>query len=144
MRQAFGVRDLLRLGCEVHVVDPDAGARETAVAYGAASAEESLPDISGCEGVVIATPASDHLKRIEAVRRYNVPVFVEKPMTVDHRHARRICAMKHPPSHGGHGAAVITRRVGRGVDTSLAGGHPGLSVLSAKVRYHPRKAYRRE
>lgn len=91
------LRDLLRLGCEVHVVDPDPTARAAALDAGAGSADGRLPDILGCDGVVVATPASVHCAGIESVRRYNVPVFVEKPMTTDLRDARRIAAMDGPP-----------------------------------------------
>jgi predicted dehydrogenase len=90
------LRDLLLLGCRVHVVDPDGKAREAAAALGALGVGRDLPTGFRCDGIVIATPASRHFSSIESVSHYHVPVFVEKPMVTRRDEASRICEPGRP------------------------------------------------
>lgn len=90
------LRDMLLLGCEVHVVDPSAEALEAAAKLGAHGVNKELPSVMHCDGIVIATPASRHFSCIEAVRRHGVPIFVEKPMAVTHDEAMAICDIGRP------------------------------------------------
>jgi predicted dehydrogenase len=84
------LRDLLALGCVVTVADPDAGAREQAIANGAQDAVIDATDLPESDGVVIATPSSIHAATIDQVLPRGVPVFVEKPMVCSVAGARRL------------------------------------------------------
>lgn len=90
------LRDLLLLGCEVHVVDPSDEALEAAVILGAHGVDKELPSAMRCDGIVIATPASRHFSCIESVRHHDVPIFVEKPMAVTRDEAMGICEPGRP------------------------------------------------
>lgn len=83
------LRDLLALGCRVHVCDPDPAARAHAREAGAGTAEavEALPDL---DGYVVATPATTHAGVAEALLPRGAPLFVEKPLTADPASARRL------------------------------------------------------
>jgi predicted dehydrogenase len=85
----FILRDLLQLGVDVVVVDPDDGAREAAQACGATSVAEVVqaPEV---EGFVVATPASLHAATLGELLPYGLPAFVEKPMTADLASARAL------------------------------------------------------
>ena len=87
---ALILRDLRHLGCDVVVVDPDAGASERATEGGATpvTSMDALPKV---DGIIVATPAETHAKVIHAVLGRNVPVFVEKPMTTSVADAALIC-----------------------------------------------------
>ena len=82
------LRDLLALGAEVAVADPDPEARLHAAAAGASEAVRDLRELGPCDGIVIATPASTHAAVIQQALTGNVPVFVEKPLTNDAPAAR--------------------------------------------------------
>jgi predicted dehydrogenase len=73
--------DLLALQCRVAVAEPQAAARQYALAAGAVLAvadQSELPDVAG---IVIATPTSTHSDVVESALPRGVPVFVEKPLT---------------------------------------------------------------
>jgi predicted dehydrogenase len=81
------LRDLLALGCQVAVCDPDLSAREYAQAAGA-SAVASVHELSTSDGMVIATPVSTHAAVIRLGLGSGIPIFVEKPLTSDVEAAR--------------------------------------------------------
>jgi predicted dehydrogenase len=82
------LRDLLALGAEAAVADPDSAARLRAVAAGAGETASDLEALGPCDGIVVATPASTHAAVIRQALGANVPVFVEKPFTNDPQAAR--------------------------------------------------------
>lgn len=90
------VRDLALLGASVHAVDPDPAARELASALGAASVAErlepDLPTANRLDGIVVATPASQHHRDLLALGGFDVPIACEKPLTVSGPDARRVVA----------------------------------------------------
>lgn len=88
--------DLVRLGCDVAVVDPDPESRRRAREVGAWEVATRMQDRWKPDGVVIATPAASHLDSIRAVRTIGVPVFIEKPMTVDRAGVEAIRGMPAP------------------------------------------------
>jgi len=86
------LRDLVALGCAVHVADPDERARAAALAAGAAgacAAAEALPEVAG---IVVATPAATHAAVVDGLLGRGVPLFVEKPLTTDPAAAARLAA----------------------------------------------------
>jgi predicted dehydrogenase len=84
------LRDLLALGCQVTVADPDVGARERARSAGACSVVPSLDALPASDGIVIATPTSMHAAVIREALAYGTPIFVEKPLTADVQSARKV------------------------------------------------------
>jgi predicted dehydrogenase len=82
------LRDLLALGCQVDVADPDFGARERSRSAGAGSAVPSLDRLPASDGIVIATPTSIHAATIREALACGKPIFVEKPLTSDVETAR--------------------------------------------------------
>jgi len=77
------LRDLLSLGCSVHVVDGNREAREQASRSGAVSTCTDTSELPGVDGVVVATPTSSHARVARRALALEVPVFVEKPLTDD-------------------------------------------------------------
>lgn len=85
------LRDLLDLGAEVAVVEPDAGRRDEAAARGAATTAH-VDGVGVVHGVVVATPATSHEADVAAALELGVPIFCEKPFTTSAAGARRLAA----------------------------------------------------
>lgn len=83
------LRDLLTLGVDVVVADPDAAARASAAAGGArvVAAVASLPVV---DAVVVATPATTHASVVDALLPRGVPMLVEKPLATSIADAERL------------------------------------------------------
>lgn len=77
------LRDAVRVGATVFVIDPDMKARTLAAELGAAATLESDADLPEVDGLVVATPASTHFDTISRLLDLGVPVFSEKPLTLD-------------------------------------------------------------
>jgi predicted dehydrogenase len=77
------LRDLVALGADVSVAEPDADRRARALATGAARGVASAAELPPCDGYVVVTPASTHSDVCEYLLSRNVPVFVEKPPCTD-------------------------------------------------------------
>ena len=86
----FVLRDLVALGGEVTVAVRSADSRAAALEGGAASVVESADDLTGVEGIVVATPTQTHADVVERALEHGVPVFVEKPVTDDVASAERL------------------------------------------------------
>lgn len=86
------LRDLVSLGCEVHVVADSEASRERAIAGGAASFRVRVEDLPAVAGAVVAVPTVSHAEIIRRLMPRDIPIFVEKPMTPDAREARQLAA----------------------------------------------------
>jgi predicted dehydrogenase len=86
------LRDLVSLGCEVHVAANSTASRERAVAGGAASFRERVEDLPAVSGAVVAVPTVWHADIIRRLMPRDIPIFVEKPMTPDAEEARQLAA----------------------------------------------------
>ena len=93
----FILRDLVALGCSVVVVARSEASRQRATEGGAATIVTSVADLTGIDGVVVATPTSTHAAVLRRVLDLGVPVFVEKPLTDDPAAARALA--EHAPDH---------------------------------------------
>lgn len=89
---AYILRDLVSLGCEVHVAANSTDSRERAAAGGAVSFRECLEDLPTVGGAVVAVPTTWHADVIRRLAPRGIPIFVEKPMTADAEEARRLAA----------------------------------------------------
>ena len=87
------LRDLVGLGCEVHVVARSDASRERAEEGGATSVVQSVDQLPEIAAGVVATATVTHAEIAEAFLRRGVPVFVEKPLTSDLAQARRLAAV---------------------------------------------------
>lgn len=85
------LRDLHALGARVAVVDPDAASREQALDSGASDAFTAIDNLKEVDGVIVATPAATHFDVIQRTLPLNVPIFCEKPFTINSDHARTLC-----------------------------------------------------
>jgi len=86
------LRDLLSLGCDVHVAANSTASRERAVAGGAASFREHVEDLPAVSGAVVAVPTVWHADIIRRLMPRDIPILVEKPMTPDAEEARQLAA----------------------------------------------------
>ena len=86
------LRDLRSLGCDVPVVVRSQASVGRARDGGATEIVESLDRLGEVQGVVIATPEPMHAAHIEEALALGVPVFCEKPLTVDPSSAARIAS----------------------------------------------------
>lgn len=99
------LRDLLHLGCEVHVIDPDAGAREAALDAGASAATERSTGLRP-DGVIVATPASLHYASVVHGARGNLTAGRRRALSLryvgdDARYVMRPGRTSPPfPDHG--------------------------------------------
>lgn len=76
------LRDLRSLGATVSVVDPAARARDIAADHGAAIFAD-LDSLPATDGLIVATPATTHAEVIDRCLARAVPIFTEKPFTLD-------------------------------------------------------------
>lgn len=84
------VRDLVDLGAHVLAIDPKPDARRVAQELGAGAVASTLGPDRGCDGVVVATPASQHEADVLGLDPLGVPVACEKPLAVGSFAARRM------------------------------------------------------
>jgi predicted dehydrogenase len=115
------VRDLVVLGVDVVVVDPDAAVRRRATLLGASTAVPQLSDLhgdgDGVAGVVVATPASTHADVVERVADLGVPIACEKPLTTSSESSQRLVT-----SLGGRLTVLHVWRY-----------HPGIELLAGLI-----------
>jgi len=86
------LRDLAIIGQPAVVVDTSAEALAAAQPLARAT-RRSLDIDEQVAGVIIATPATDHIATIEQVARLEVPIFVEKPLASRTEDAERAVAL---------------------------------------------------
>lgn len=85
------LRDLLSLGCEVHVASRGEASRAAAEAAGASSTCVSSAELPRFDGAVIATPTDTHAAVVdELAARSSAPIFCEKPLCLDPIEADRL------------------------------------------------------
>jgi predicted dehydrogenase len=80
------LRDLLALGCAVHVCNRS----PAKVPSEATSVVSDLDDLREVDGIVVAVPTSAHAEVVWAVLDRGVPIYVEKPITPDAAEARSL------------------------------------------------------
>ncbi len=137
------LRDLRSLGCEVPVVARSPESRQRASDGGAAEIVDSIGELSGVDGIVIATPEDSHAAVNRAALELGVPVFCEKPLTVDPASAAELAALApdrlfcmdkwryHPGSRG----AGRDRALGRARRAAgAANPAPGLGQRASDLR----------
>ena len=86
------LRDLNKLEIEIVVVDPASDARALAESVGA-SHFASLRDLPEVDGLIVATPASTHADVVYQCLERGVPIFIEKPFTLDVPSAERLAQL---------------------------------------------------
>ena len=86
------LRDLAGIGLPTIVVDPSAEALAAAASSPSAT-YETLDVDERIAGVIVATPATNHVSTIEQVARWGVPIFVEKPLAVSTEEAELAAAV---------------------------------------------------
>jgi len=86
------LRDLIALGCDVHVVARSDASVRRAKEGGAARTVRDIGDLKGVAAAVVATPTDTHyVVTLEVLTRHpSIPVFVEKPLCNDPAHAAHL------------------------------------------------------
>lgn len=84
------LRDLRTLGCDVPVVARSADSRARAEQGGAAGIVSDIQSLPAVQGAVVATSSSSHADVAEELLERSIPIFVEKPMTMDLPSAQRL------------------------------------------------------
>lgn len=85
------LRDLRKLGCDVHICDSDAIAREVALNEGASSACSSIDSLpEALMGFIVATPTVNHFDMVYDLLPRQKPIFCEKPLTSDFPSAQKL------------------------------------------------------
>jgi predicted dehydrogenase len=84
------LRDLRALECRVAVVARSEASRRRAAEGGADEIVAGLDALPEIDGLVVATPSVTHAEVVERLLGRGVPIFVEKPLTVDPASADRI------------------------------------------------------
>ena len=77
------LRDLLTLGCDVTVVARSEASRQRARESGAVAIVDTPADLPAVAGIVVATPTITHADMVESLLSRGVPIFCEKPLTLD-------------------------------------------------------------
>lgn len=74
------LRDLVALGCHVHVVARSEWSRANARQFGSATVFGTVEELPAVDAAVIATSTSSHFSAIHKLLPRSIPIFVEKPM----------------------------------------------------------------
>lgn len=90
------LKELVSMNITVDVVDPASSALSIADIHGARCGYKSFPSVGDWNGIIVATPASSHYTDTLAACQYNLPLFIEKPMTVTGTTARELCEVEQP------------------------------------------------
>jgi len=87
------LRDLVSLGCDVHVAVPSPESMEAAINSGAVAAVEEVGRLPvGLDGYVVAVPTNLHAQVVEQLLDRERPIYVEKPLTDDPGKAQYLAA----------------------------------------------------
>ena len=86
------LRDLVTLGCAVHVVARSEASIRRAGEGGAISVTGDIGGLPDVDGYVVAVPTSIHADIVTELLGRGRPVFVEKPLTADSGSARRLAS----------------------------------------------------
>lgn len=84
------LRDLVALGCRVHVVARSADSRANATQFGGSSLVSSIEDLPAIDGAIVATPIDAHYECLRKLLPRAIPVFVEKPLVASLSHAESL------------------------------------------------------
>ena len=76
------LRDLLKLNCEVFVVDTDQKKRQRAVELGASESFSDIHDLPECDGYIVAVPIPDLTKECIRLLPFKKPIFSEKTLLI--------------------------------------------------------------
>ena len=89
------LRDLVTLGCPVHVVARSEASIGRAAEGGAASIATSVGELPELDGYVVAVPTLIHAELVTELLDRERPIYVEKPMSVSGETARRLASEPH-------------------------------------------------
>ena len=86
------LRDLISLGCEIHVVARSKESKQRAKQYGATKIVSSVGELSMPHGFIVATPSATHADVIDQlIGEYpGIPIYTEKPLVIDSASAKRL------------------------------------------------------
>src|SRR4030042_3018398 len=74
------LRDLIRINCNVYVVDTDSEARSRASKKGASAVFSNADDLPVCDGYVVSVPIPDLTKECARLLKHKKPIFSEKTL----------------------------------------------------------------
>jgi len=74
------LRDLVLLGCQVHVADINSEAQNLALARGAMDVCSEPSDLPICDGYIVASPIPDLAPVCAGLLKYQKPIFAEKTL----------------------------------------------------------------
>jgi predicted dehydrogenase len=86
------LRDLVSLGCAVTVVARSERSLRAAEEGGADAVVPSTRDLPDVDGIVVASPTNTHGEVIDGLLARGVPIYTEKPMTIEPESAARLAA----------------------------------------------------
>lgn len=92
------LRDLVAIGAEVWAIDNEPEKLKKAKEMGAVEVFQEIPYQTPPEGWVISTPAITHFEVLKFLFKTNKPIFVEKPLTCDHKEARQLMDLQTAPT----------------------------------------------
>lgn len=84
------LRDLVAMGCDITVIEPDTNKQQAAKKVGSIKQLSHLEIETHTDGFIIATPASSHFKIIRQLKNHSAPIFCEKPLTTDPAQAKQL------------------------------------------------------
>src|SRR6056297_2226331 len=76
------LRELLFLGAETDVFDTNPDTKSVALRMGASSFANVCDNPEQHDGIVISTPSSTHRDMVHSLAESEVPIFLEKPLTL--------------------------------------------------------------
>lgn len=80
---------------EIWVYDPDLSKQTAIIEAGASRILSDFLELSNADGIIVASPATTHFGVLQELIPYNIPIFVEKPLTTDLKEAKALLRISH-------------------------------------------------
>jgi predicted dehydrogenase len=88
------LNELLQLNITVEVIEPDTRLHEAIVKLGV-RIKNTISELSQSDGIIVATPSSTHRLILEQIIPFQVPLFIEKPLTTSYADALLLHKIAH-------------------------------------------------
>lgn len=89
------LRELLLLKVQVKIVDPNPETKDELLLIHPQLVVNTLEQLQSTDGIILASPSATHRRVLEQIIPWNLPIFVEKPLTTSLEDAKAVQQIAH-------------------------------------------------
>ena len=89
------LRELLLLKVQVKIVDPNPETKDELLLTHPQLVVSTLEQLQSVDGIILASPSATHRQILEQIIPWNIPIFVEKPLTTSLEDAKAVQQIAH-------------------------------------------------